>query len=201
MTKDTSRAPASLRVGKFVMLLLLTAWSTGLTGCAGPLSGLGGGGGILGAGAGQGGAARNGLTGPLTAGLPGNAGAAGPGSTKVPPGGDQTQRNFCQAYLDRVNQYRAKLGVPLALFDERLFQGCLQRVPALANGMDGHAGFGASQDGASGECLAGTTNAAQAADMYYSEGPGGGHYELMFSASISRIAGATGAGASVAHCN
>ena len=38
----------------------------------------------------------------------------------------------------------------------------------------------------------------QAADLYYSEGPGGPHYTLMFGAGTSFIAGAVGGGASVA---
>jgi len=127
--------------------------------------------------------------------------AAGAAGTTVPAGANADQRAFCQKFLDRVNSYRAKVGSAPAQFSEQLFQGCLQRTPALANGMDNHAGFNVPQDGATGECLASGTDPVQAADMYYSEGPGGGHYELMYGAATKNISAATGLGASVARCN
>ena len=226
MRSIESEAPASSKVAKLVLMAIIAATITGLTGCGESTTtstggtgtaGLGAASGAQGQGATSSGTTQEGLTSSVNAGLQPNSGTTVPGSTTsggtssdsttsggtssgsatVPSGSDQTQRDWCQKYLNRVNQHRTKIGVSAAKFDERLFQGCLQRVPDLANGMDGHAGYTGSDGGV--ECLAGTTDPVSTADLYYQQGPGEAHYEAMYGAGTSRIAGATGKRASVAH--
>lgn len=186
---------------KLTLIAVLATASTGLTGCAAGALGAGQGiAGLLGLGGapGAGGTAAQPLGGSLAAGLPGSPGSTATGAANVPAGGNQEQRALAQRYLDRVNQLRAQVGSPAVQFDERLFQGCLARVPAIANGMDNHAGYRGG-DGSTGECLAGVPDPAQSADMYFSEGPGGGHYELMFTSRQRFVAFAASGRASVAH--
>jgi hypothetical protein len=191
---------------KLLLIAAFVAASTGLNGCAlaGLLGGGGQGAGLLGAGGapggGLGGVGGQNLDGSLTAGVPGSPGstAGAGGAATVPAGAEPAQRALAQRYLDRVNQLRAQVGVGPAQFDERMFRGWLARVPAIANGMDNHAGY-VPNDGSTGECLAGSADPTASANMYFSEGPGGGHYDLMFVARVRFISFAASGRASVAH--
>merc|ERR1711970_1300093 len=85
--------------------------------------------------------------------------------------------------IDYLNQYRAQVGKgPLSgSFDT----GCEQSdaVNDCVNGW--HDSFG--QCGEGGQCEAACGSCYDAVDMFYNEGPGGGHYDIMMSDDYSSV--------------
>jgi hypothetical protein len=106
----------------------------------------------------------------------------------APPAPDASVAQLC---VDEINRYRATLGLgPLERASDR--EACANgQVAADASSGHWHGRFGACGDAAQNECNASPTPAA---DMIkgclhgmWSEGPGGGHYENMKSASATKV--------------